>query len=419
MGKKTTISTAESNRIKSEIQSLAVQISESNNYLCLEWSTGVGKSLASIRIIEEIISKRRNSQGVIICKESTHLKNWEDEFVKHKKKTVMKKVSMFLYASLHKHQFHSTYPDFIVLDECHALTEKRVSLLKSLVGPLTKVILLSATIPLDKKDLIKGLLGTVYYYKISLLKAIDLGLLPKPELVVHKMSLTPTGVHEFQFRKAKGKITKHCNHSDMWSVSKQYPKQVGITVRCNEIEYYQLITKQMAYYSDQSQSNKSYQIRQACRNKFLNLGSQRKKFLSKVKTDKAASIVAQFRGSQKRFICFTGAIDQSVKLGAQSAVNSKNTKEFNQDLIDCFNDGSCTELFAVKMLRESVNLSNIEKGIIVQLDSTVGSFFQMFGRCLRHKFPEMHLIVVDKTQDEKYFENAMQDFDDKYVRYET
>jgi superfamily II DNA or RNA helicase len=69
------------------------------------------------------------------------------------------------------------------------------------------------------------------------------------------------------------------------------------------------------------------------------------------------------------------------------------------------------------MLREGINLSNIEKGIIVQLDSTVGSFFQMFGRCLRHEFPEMHLIVVKDTQDEVYFDNAMQDFDNKYVTY--
>lgn len=416
--RKTRISAEESNRIKSEIQSLAVQISQSNQHLWLEWSTGVGKSLASIRIIEDILSTRRNSHGLLICKESTHLKNWENEFAKHKKKTVMKKVSMFLYASLHKHQNNSMYPDFIVLDECHALTDKRVLLLKSLIGPATKVILLSATIPIDKKDLIKGLLGNVYNYKIPLLEAIDLGLLPAPEVVVHKMSLVSTGTHEFQFRKAKGKITKHCDYKDMWNVIKTSPKSLGIIVRCNEIQYYELITKQMSYYQEQSQNNNSYQVRQVCRNKFLNLGSQRKKFISKVKTDKAEGIVKQFRDSRKRFICFTGTIEQSIKLGSKSSVNSKNTKESNQRLVDCFNDGSCNELFAVKMLRESINLSNIEKGIIVQLDSTVGSFFQMFGRCLRHEFPEMHLIVVEGTQDEAYFNNAMQDFDNKYVKHE-
>lgn len=404
--------------IKSEKQSLAVQISKKNRHLCLEWSTGVGKSLAAIRIIEEILSTRRNSHGVIICKESTHLKNWEDEFVKHGKKTVMKRVSMFLYASLHKHQNHSTHPDFIVLDECHALTEKRVALLKPLIGPSTKVILLSATIPEDKKDLIKGLLGSVYNYKITLLQAIKEGLLPEPKLIVHKMKLEPKGSHDYVFKKAiKGKKTVKCKPGEEWSVYNNNPKGTGITVVCNEIQYYNLITKQMAYYKDlMIKSGRKYGP--AIRNKFLNLGSQRKKFISKVKTDKTANIVKQLRGSQKRFICFAGTIDQSVKLGAKSSVNSRNKHEVNQDIISCFNDKSCSELFAVKMLRESVNLTDIEKGVIVQLDSTVGSFFQMFGRCLRHEFPEMHLIVIQDTQDEVYFENAMSDFDNKYVTYE-
>ena len=88
-----------------------------------------------------------------------------------------------------------------------------------------------------------------------------------------------------------------------------------------------------------------------------------------------------------------------------------------QDLIDCFNREECDELFAVKMLRESVNLTNIEKGVITQLDSTIGSFYQMMGRTLRHEFPELHIFVVDNTQDIKYFENSMKDFDEKYVKY--
>lgn len=404
---------------KSEIQSLAVQLSQSNKNLILEWSTGVGKSLASIKIIEEILKTRGNAKGYLICKESTHLKNWEEEFTKHRKKTVMNKVKMFLYASLHKYPHKTAYPDFIVLDECHALTEKRVALLKPIIGPKTKVILLSATIPKDKKDLIKNLIGSAYNYSIPLIEAIDLELLPQPSLVVHKMELKPIGSYPFAFKKPKKgyTISTTCEFRDMWAVNKNLRTGHGLVVNCNETQYYELITKQMAYYKNLAIIGSSGGIRVACRNKFLNLGSQRKKFLSKVKTNKAANIVKQFRGAKKRFICFTGAIEQSIRLGADSSVNSKNSKGINEHLVGCFNDGTCNELFAVKMLREGINLTNIEKGIIVQLDSTVGSFFQMFGRCLRHDYPEMHLIVVSNTQDEVYFENAMEDFDNKYVKY--
>ena len=86
-------------------------------------------------------------------------------------------------------------------------------------------------------------------------------------------------------------------------------------------------------------------------------------------------------------------------------------------MIDCFNNEECTELFAVKMLREGVNLTNIERGIITQLDSGIGSFFQMLGRCLRHEFPEMHLLVVQNTQDEVYFRKSMENFNKKYITY--
>ena len=67
------------------------------------------------------------------------------------------------------------------------------------------------------------------------------------------------------------------------------------------------------------------------------------------------------------------------------------------------------------MLREGINLTNIERGIITQLDSKIGSFFQMLGRCLRHEFPEMHLMLLKNTKDEEYFNKSMEHFDKKYI----
>ena len=98
-------------------------------------------------------------------------------------------------------------------------------------------------------------------------------------------------------------------------------------------------------------------------------------------------------------------------------MHSKNDKGVNQELIDCFNRGECNELFAVKMLREGINLFDIEKGIITQLDSGIGSFFQMLGRCLRHDFPELHMFVLQNTQDVVYFKKSMKSFNDKYIKY--
>jgi len=87
----------------------------------------------------------------------------------------------------------------------------------------------------------------------------------------------------------------------------------------------------------------------------------------------------------------------------------------NQELIDGFNSKMYSMLFAVNMLREGLNLTDIQKGLIIQLDSTVGSYFQMLGRMLRHEFPEVHLIKLLNTQDEKYFERAMVDFSEDFI----
>jgi superfamily II DNA or RNA helicase len=183
-------------------------------------------------------------------------------------------------------------------------------------------------------------------------------------------------------------------------------------VLCNKKEYYSYLSEQMAYLHEKKLTV-SYMERIQLANKFMNIASTRKKFIASAKTIKAQEILKEFKGF--RHVCFTGSIEQSLELGGGSSVNSKNHKKVNQELIDGFNTKMYSMLFAVNMLREGLNLTEIEKGLIIQLDSTVGSYFQMLGRMLRHKFPEVHLIRLNGTQDEKYFERAMSDFSEDFI----
>ena len=405
---------------KNKIQSKAVQLSKKHRFLCLEWATGTGKTLGAIKIVDNILKENPDATGYLICKESTHKKNWVNDIKKHKKTKVEKSIKTVLYASLKNQKVKA---DFVILDECHALTPLRIKALKKILQKGTKIIFLSATIPEEKKHIINTLCANrVHYYTISLNKAFDLKLLPKPSLIVHKVYLNDKIVKgklwEYTARKPKGKITKYCSHKDLFMAMKNYPKDVGIICQGTEQEHYDAITKQMVYYQGLSEDMKiPYPIRTGCRNKFLNIASGRKKFIAEVKTQTVKDLVKEFRLDDARFICFTGSIKQVKELGADSAVHSKNTNEVNQELIDCFNNLVCNELFAVKMLREGINLTNIERGIITQLDSGIGSFFQMLGRCLRHEFPEMHLLVLQDTQDEVYFKKSMNNFNDKFITW--
>lgn len=405
---------------KDLIQSKAVKLSRKHRFLCLEWATGTGKTLAAVKIVDDLLKSNPKAKGYLICKESTHKKNWLLDLKKHNKSKVAKSMKTILYASL-KNQKEKA--DFIILDECHALTPLRIKALKKILQKGTKILFLSATIPAEKKSLINVLCANrIHYYGISLNKAFELKLLPEPSLVVHKVYLNDKIVRgklwEYRARKTKGNITKHCSHKELFMVMKTYPKDIGIICQGTEKETYDALTKQMLYYQGLSEDMKiPYPIRTGCRNKFLNIASQRKKFIAEVKTENVKDLVKEFRLDNLRFICFTGSIKQVKELGSDSAVHSKNDDKFNQNLIDCFNNEECTELFAVKMLREGINLTNIERGIITQLDSGIGSFFQMLGRCLRHEFPEMHLLVVQDTQDVVYFKRSIEKFNKKYITW--
>ena len=358
--------------IKDKIQERAVELSREHQHVCLEWSTGCGKTLAAVKIAEDILKSNPKATGYLVCKESTHKKNWHLDIIKHKRGHILKNTTTLLYNSLKK---YNKGADFVILDECHALTPKRIEAFKGILKRGTKLIFLSATIPDDRKYSMLRLCKKIKFDTIPLIKAIELGLLPEPELVLHKATLTPI--------------------------------QRGI---------YDGLTNEMYKYKEMSDDiTAHYSTRNHAHNKFLNLGSKRKNFIAEVKTKLLMELVASFRKEDARFICFTGSIEQAKEIGANSAVHSKNDKGVNGNLIDCFNDKTCKELFAVKMLRESVNLTDVEKGIITQLDSTIGSFYQMLGRCLRHEFPQMHIIVLDGTQDVAYFKKSMSTFDKKYI----
>lgn len=386
----------------------------------LNFSTGCGKTLASIKVIQSIIDDDASRTGYIVCKESTHKKSWLADIDKHGFNHLLKNIKFILYASAKKIK----KSDFYVLDECHALTPMKSAIFRDLVDNKTRVLYLSATIDSQKQYLIDRISrNTSKKYKITLVDAIRMGLLPEPEVVVHRRNLDDSNKRDHVFimkRGAKAKqIVITCNYDDRWNNFNKH-SNVEVKVMCNESEYYQLLSDQMDYYHTQSSDQRiPYLRREQHRNRFLNLGSQRKSFLAKIKTEKAKSLISEFRKNNNRFICFTGSIDQSAELGSVSSVHSKNKKDKNQELVDCFNREECSELFAVKMLREAVNLSNIQKGIIVQLDGSMGSFYQMLGRCLRHEFPEMHLLIIEDTKDEEYFASAVKDFDKKFIKYEN
>ena len=360
----------ESIRKKIEIQLKAVDMLYKGRRILLSFATGVGKTLAALKMIEKCSKSNKDFRGYVICKETTHLSNWDEDIEKHKMGFIHNISEFFLYDSLHKHT-DKGFVDFVILDECHAVTEKRGEHLKKIIGPQTVVIMLSATVNWQKQSLIRSVIKSFDEYNISIGDAIKEGILPSPVVVVHKVTMRPA--ERLEYDRLSAEVNKWGNE----------------------------------YGADGNDWKKI---------KWVNAGSVRKRAMAEMKTTFALGLCQEF--GDARFICFGGSTWQAEELAdkTDNYIHSGRSKKENKMVKDEFNDEKRNSLFVVNMMREAINLNKVEKGLIVQLDNVKLSFIQMLGRVFRSDFPEMHIIVYADTQDEVYLNRVMKDFPVKYVK---
>ena len=372
---------------KTQIQDHTVSLSVSHKNLLLELATGLGKTLSAIRIIERVGGK-----WIIVIAETNHELNWIEEFRKHDKEKLLENVTFACYQSLHKVVGNYNY----CYDECHHLmSDRRLSYLQDIsVWQFDKYnIFLSATMTWKQKDKLRNIFNNLFEFKISISKAIELGLLPKPSVYLIPVELNDTKRNlTFNFSKTK-------------------------STTCTQAGYYKLITDRVNYYKEKFFEERTDRYKLA----WLKAGNDRKKFLADCKTNATADLVNKLQN--KRLICFAGSISQANKVsytcfkdqGTYSVIHSKRTKKVREKVLEEFNKGELSHLFAVGMLKEGMNLSNIEVGIIIQLDNVERYFSQIHGRILRSIAPEQYILFVENTQDEIYLNTALEGFNMNYV----
>lgn len=326
---------------KNTIQQLSVDYSNKHNFLLLEHATGVGKSLSTIKIID-----KHKGKWIIIVAELLHIENWKNEFIKHSKEYLLSDVIFSCYASLHKHLKGVNY----VFDECHHMfSPKRYALANRLKS--NRIVFLSATLTRTQKEKLVAIYPKLFMYKYSLTTAIAEELLPTPKIFLLECKLdTISSIHKYQISKDR-------------------------SIMCTEQEYYDRLCQRVEFFKD-----KYYRMRDEFdKIKWLSSGNNRKKFLAKCKTRYARQLLRKLNG--KRLICFCNSIEQSETLSAgYGAIHSKISKELRESLLFTFNEEISDRLFVVGMLREGVNLTNIEAGVIVQLDNQEKSYMQMQGQ---------------------------------------
>lgn len=372
---------------REQAQKTAVKLSKVWDNLILEWCTGLGKTLAAINIIEANFTKTNpgvsGDNWYIVIAETNHEYSWREEFKKHNKEHLLDVVTFICYQSLHKWTKGTHY----ILDEIHHLqSEKRLDLLDIIKrGSLQQLVGLSATLTWKQKENITNVIGATKTYKITLSEAIEWKILPEPKVFLVEVELDNT-LKNCLFESSKDKV-----------------------INCTEKVKYKYMTDRIEWLKDKYMLSRTHFQKIA----WLKKANERKKFLADCKTKHAKKLLECLK--DKRLICFTGSIKQSEELSKGNSIHSKIPKKKRELMLENFNGGVSNKLFATGMLKEGVNLNNIQAGIIVQLDNVERYFTQVSGRTLRAMYPEQYILYVKDTQDEVYVNTALTNFNMDYV----
>lgn len=395
---------------RDEINKKSIKLATNNKIVALEFATGVGKSKIALDIISTLFTTNVPSILLVVA-ELAHFDNWKNEAIKWGYDKLWDTITCVTYASLKKHK--ELKYDIIILDEAHHIgSDLRLDVIDNI--QFDKMLLLSATLGGYLKQYMSNMFNTqIKSYEITLQQAIDWGILPKPKIYLIPLTLNTINVSEKiieEWGKAPLRKRYKCTYQERWEYiknKKKYPNVI-LEISCTPYQKYIYLTEKFEYFKKLYFRNRN----EAVKNKWLQLGSQRKRFMSELKTP----IVKKFLNfvTNSRYICFCGSIEQADILGKNNSIHSK--KDNSAEIIDKFNNKEINNLFAVGMLQEGQNLNDIEVGIIVQLDGQERSFIQKFGRSLRAEDPTQYIFYYKNTRDTEYLQNALEGIDKNYIQ---
>lgn len=340
-----------------------------------------GKGLAVMKCIEADTS---GLKWLILVPETLQIINLQNDIKKHNMEHIYEKIEdIICYASLHK--FENTTHN-IWLNEVHRLSECRTDISKSI--SYKKIIADSATISGDIKDRL-ATLGSFHYFRLSLKKAIETGIIPSP--TIYTIGISPNDTIK------RNKV--------------MFGKKTLMLTDKQKIEN---IEKSLRYWKMRIIDNPGEVW---ITGKFNKLGSERKTFFAQAKTEALKKLLTSLKG--KRYVCFTGSTAQCDEIGEKLAVHSKKGKKHNEKVLEAFNNKLISSIYFHKMGSEGMNLNGIEAAIIVQLgtgnDDNL-STIQKGGRAMRSLCPEIYILYCKETKDEEWLNKALKEYNPSWIK---
>lgn len=331
---------------RDELQGIAAyRLAQSRRLVCV-WATGLGKSRVVLRFLES----NPDFLTLIVVPEQDNINNWREEFRKFN--VPDDRVTIICYASIHKYK--DSWWDLLVLDEVpHMDTEKRIKMLRSVNAKY--VAALGAVVDDDEMGSLRSVYGDFEISRVTLARAIQLGILPKLNVIVLHMQLDEKAKKQYD------------------AINKKVDGAVS------------------AFNANATHFNKQ---------RMLRAGNERKRFLGAQKEEAIRKVCDMLDKQGKRYLCFCSSISQAEKLGGHNAYTSKSLKSMAH--LKRFNNHEIDSLYVVGKLIEGQNLKDIDCGVIGQLGGTSRITVQEIGRIIRSENPIVYIPIFDDTKDNSF-----------------
>ena len=366
-----------------------------NKNILLTFPTGFGKSRNAIERVKHL-SKNNNTLLIVVPRNVLKV-NWTEEINKWWKNCKLN-ITFTTYVSFPKYK--GTW-NFVIFDEAHHLSERCREALCDF--NIKHSILLSATVKKELKEELKEVFDDLYYYDISLRKAINNNILPDPTVYLLPLELDNKIPNEriINNPKAKGKII-YSSWAERWNYLKI--KNNPVHIFCTQSQYVLNLNKKIDWF-------KKKRHIESFRNKWLRLCGDRLKYLSDCKIPTVLKILKHC--NSERTLTFCNNIEQTQKLG-EYCINSKNKESLRN--LRLFNLGTITHITACNMLNEGCNLVNCRIGIYANLNSSETIIKQRVGRILRHPNPIIIIPYYKGTREEEIVKKMIEDYNSQLIK---
>lgn len=389
-----------------KIRSLALR----NNHLLLKLPTGFGKSRIAVDLIKlwaenKSICTNTALLGipVLIVIPKVVLKiNWVKEISKwYPDWSNWLDISFVTYVSFPKVNLNNY--GVVILDECHHFTERCQLAVDE--NPFSgAVIAMSATIPKEPRERLYDSFAGLWSYSVSAREAIEDEILPDPTVLLIPLILDSAKVRHKYVKNpsAKKEVTVNYNQRISWMKRKDYK----VNILCTEREYYSLLQQDIDFWDNFFKRTQQFWAR----NNYLHKCGDRLKWLSSIKTPLIKSI--QDKLGSRRYITFCSSIEQATQLG-EFCIHSQDPNSYNY--LEDFNGGAITNVAAVNVLNEGLNVSSCQVGLFAGINSSEIITKQRLGRILRHQHPIIILPYFVSTRDEEIVIKMMKDYNPELV----